>query len=395
MAYIIPCGLAFLLSVAMTPLAIRLAKKWGVLDEPGERRVHRRAVPRLGGIALFASFWIGVLIMWQIDLLPDLSEGVEWTRMIWGLFWGSSLIFVLGLIDDIWGVHPVPKLITQIVAACIPLQFGLSLTFVTLPVLGRVELGIWGSVLAVVWIVGIVNTVNVTDGLDGLASGICIIASLTLAWSAFLIGQGIATQMMMILAAAALGFLFFNYHPAKIFMGDSGSTFLGYVLGTVSIGATLKTPTVLGLVFPLLVLGVPFLDILFAVIRRSWKGRSIMKADRGHLHHRLLDSGLTHSQAVWTLYLISLCFGVMAICSVSDVWYLWVLAAILFVLAVVLVVLIMFRKFSLVRKLAFFFRKKGKEETNLETALEQTYIVDEHGNKTKLQKKDCRDNDIC
>ncbi|MCL1790065.1 MAG: undecaprenyl/decaprenyl-phosphate alpha-N-acetylglucosaminyl 1-phosphate transferase [Peptococcaceae bacterium] len=341
--YIIPFIIALLCSCMVTPVSIWLARKWGVLDEPGDRRVHVKAVPRLGGVAIYASFWAVMFLVWELGLLPDTLPNMAWPpQMIWGLFWGSSLIFLVGLVDDIWDIHPLIKLVLQTVAACVPLFFGLELSSVTLPFLGEVVLGNWGSILAVVWIVLIVNTVNITDGLDGLASGICIIASVILAWSALTIEQNIAAQALIVLAAAALGFLFFNYHPAKVFMGDSGSMFLGYILGAMSILGTLKTPVVLGLVFPLLVLGVPFVDILFAVVRRKWQGTPIMKADRGHLHHRLMDSGLSHAQAVWTMYLISLGFGMMAICLNYGMW--WV-AVVLLVLNSFVIVRIMLRQF--------------------------------------------------
>ncbi|MDR2736522.1 MAG: undecaprenyl/decaprenyl-phosphate alpha-N-acetylglucosaminyl 1-phosphate transferase [Gracilibacteraceae bacterium] len=368
LVYIVPFIIALLGSCLITPVTIWMARKWGVLDQPGDRRVHKKAVPRLGGVAIFASFWSVMFLVWQADLLPATSD---WTStMIWGLFWGSALIFLVGLVDDIWDIHPVPKLILQIVAACIPLFFGLELSFVNLPVLGGIVLGDWGAVLAVAWIVVIVNTVNITDGLDGLASGICIIASIILAWSAFTIGQSDAAQALIILAAAALGFLFFNYHPAKVFMGDSGSMFLGYILATMSIWGAVKTPIMLGLVFPLLVLGVPFVDIIFAVVRRKWQGHPIMKADRGHLHHRLMDSGLTHAQAVWTMYLISLGFGMMAICFSYEMW--WV-AVLLLLLNSVVIVRIMLRQFPLLGGLTDFLpwnKKKPNPEAEAKTETE-------------------------
>ena len=149
------------------------------------------------------------------------------------------------------------------------------------------------------------DLVNISDGLDGLAAGICFIAALILFWAAYTIQQGTVALFMMSLAGAALGFLFFNFHPARIFMGDSGSMFLGYIIATASLWGLLKTAAILGLVFPMIVLGMPLADMVFTIVRRSWKGRSLARADRGHLHHRLLDVGLSQREAVLVLYLIS------------------------------------------------------------------------------------------
>jgi UDP-GlcNAc:undecaprenyl-phosphate GlcNAc-1-phosphate transferase len=209
--------------------------------------------------------------------------------------------------------------------------------------------------------VGLVNTVNISDGLDGLAAGICFIAALILCWSALRIEQFTPAYLLLALAGVALGFLFYNFHPAKIFMGDSGSMFLGYILGAVSIWGLLKTATILGLVFPLLVLGMPLTDVLFAIIRRSWKGLSIARADRGHLHHRLLDAGLTQRQAVLILYAMSLCFGLAAILSVYGHW---LIALVLILLNIGLILRIMFRRFFLLNnnnKQWMSIKKRGKK----------------------------------
>lgn len=337
--YLITFVLAAVFAILLTPLAIILAGRWGVLDYPGERRVHTVPIPRLGGAAIFLAFWLAVFLSIDVD------------DMIKGLFLGSTIIFAVGIVDDLKGLRPRSKLLWQLLAAVIPFFFGLSVKLVTLPIVGQIELGILGYAFAVLWIVGLVNTVNISDGLDGLAAGICFIAALILCWSAYRIEQATASYLMLALAGAALGFLFYNFHPAKIFMGDSGSMFLGYVIGTISIWALLKTAAVLGVVFPLLVLGMPLTDLVFAIIRRSWKGLSIARADRGHLHHRLLDAGLTQRQAVFILYAISFCFGLAAILSVYGYWY---IAAALVLLNMGVILRIMFRKF-------FFQKNNGKD----------------------------------
>ena len=331
-SYLVTFVLAAVLALALTPLAITFAGRWGVIDYPEDRRVHTVPIPRLGGAAIYISFWLAVLLTVSID------------RMIIGIFLGSTVIFIVGIVDDIKGIRPLYKLLWQLLAASILLLFGLSVIEVTLPLIGLVNLKIFGSVFAVFWIVGLVNTVNISDGLDGLAAGICFIAALILFWAANRIDQVSVAFLMLALAGAALGFLFYNYHPAKIFMGDAGSMFLGYIIGAASLYGLLKAATILSLVFPLIVLGMPLVDMLFAIVRRKWKGRSVARADRGHLHHRLLDSGLNQKEAVFVLYLISLCFGLTAIFYTYGYWY---LAIILTIINLLLILRIMLRKFRL------------------------------------------------
>jgi len=244
----------------------------------------------------------------------------EWDQTLWGLFLGSTLILVVGMWDDIKGMRPLTKLIWQVVAASILLFFGFSMYQISLPLLGTLTLGTIGSGLAVFWVIGLVNTVNISDGLDGLAAGICFGTALILFWSANRIQQVSAAHLTLALAGACLGFLFFNFHPARVFMGDSGSMFLGYILGGISIAGLLKTATVLGLVFPLLVMGMPLTDLTFAIIRRKLRGQPISAADRGHLHHRLLDAGLSQRQAVLLMYGISACFGLTAVLGATGYW---------------------------------------------------------------------------
>lgn len=334
MSFLYTFAIAVFLAVIFTPVSIKVAHKFGVLDQPGGRRIHKRPIPRMGGIAIYTAFWLSVF------LTVDLNSSIM------GLFLGSTMIFIVGIADDIRGLRPITKLVLQIAAALILLLLSISVDRVTLPLLGEINLGYAGMLLGILWIVGLVNTVNISDGLDGLAAGICMIAALVLFWSAYTIGQIIPAHLMLALAGAALGFLFFNFNPAKVFMGDSGSMFLGFIIGAVSWTGLLKTATVLGLIFPLLVLGMPLVDVLFAIIRRSWKGISITRADRGHLHHRLLDTGFTQRSAVLLLYAISAGFGLAALLCVNDEW---LLAAILVLLNMVLIMNIMFRKLKMER----------------------------------------------
>ena len=337
MSYLVVFLIAMILAVIATPLVIRLARHFDVVDYPtGGRRIHKRPVPLLGGLAMYAAFWLTVLLT------------QPWNRMFLGLFIGSTIILIAGIWDDIKELRPLPKLICQVVAAVALLFFGFSVENISLPVIGVVEfthpnLSWLGMILIVFWIVGLVNTVNISDGLDGLAAGICFGAALILFWSAHRISQYPAANLTMALAGAALGFLFFNFFPAKIFMGDTGSMFLGYMIGGISIMGLLKTATILGLVFPLIVLGMPLTDLTFAIVRRKLKGQSISKADRGHLHHRLLDMGYTQRQAVLILYGLSTCFGLTAILGTSKGW-IW--AAVLLIFDLFLLGLIFMRKTS-------------------------------------------------
>ncbi|NMA68768.1 MAG: undecaprenyl/decaprenyl-phosphate alpha-N-acetylglucosaminyl 1-phosphate transferase [Desulfitobacterium sp.] len=313
MTYTWTFAIAFIVAILATPVSMKLGRRWGAISYPGGRHVHKYPVPRLGGIAIYAAFWLAVIFLG------------DWNREIWGLFLGSTLIVAVGVIDDIFELRPAVKLVWQIIAATLLLFFGFSMNHISLPLIGSVNfanMGLaWlGLLLAVFWVVGVVNTVNISDGLDGLAAGICFQAALLLFWSANRIGEVTEAHLTLALAGAALGFLIFNFHPAKVFMGDSGSMFLGYIIGGVSIMGLLKTATVLGLIFPLLILGMPLADLTFAIIRRKLRGHSIAQGDRGHIHHRLLDGGCSQRQAVLILYLISGCFGVAAVLGTLGYW---------------------------------------------------------------------------
>ncbi|CAA7602279.1 phospho-N-acetylmuramoyl-pentapeptide-transferase [Acididesulfobacillus acetoxydans] len=329
MSYWLTFALALFLAVVATPLSILLAKRWGAIDYPGARRVHKHPIPRLGGVAIYVAFWLTAAVT------------QKWDQTLSGLFLGSSLILAVGIWDDVRGMRPLVKLIWQIAAAAILLFFGFSMDQISLPLVRSLSLGGLGLVLVVFWVVGLVNTVNISDGLDGLAAGICFEAALLLFWSASRIHQVPAAHWTLALAGAALGFLFFNFHPARVFMGDSGSMFMGYMIGGISIAGLLKTATILGLVFPLLVLGMPLADLTFAIVRRKLRGSPIASADRGHLHHRLLDAGLTQRQAVLLMYGISACFGLTAVLGATGYW---VWAAALLVADFALLLVILFRR---------------------------------------------------
>ena len=351
MTYVLTFFMALVIAAIATPVSMKLAGRWGAIAYPGGRHVHKRPIPRLGGLAIYAAFWIAALIM-QV-----------WDQQMTGLFLGSTIILVVGIWDDIRGMRPLVKLFWQIAAAAVLLVFGFSMNSISLPLIGPVDfealgLSAIGFILMLFWVVGLVNTVNVSDGLDGLAAGICFMVALLLFWFANRIDQVPATiqaaHLTMALAGAILGFLFFNFPPARVFMGDSGSMFLGYIIGGISIMGLLKTATILGLVFPLLVLGMPVTDLTFAIIRRKLRGQSMATADRGHLHHRLLDAGLTQRSAVLSMYGISACFGVAAVLGAKGQW-IWA-SVILFVVFALLIIILMRRT----AMLAVFSRRHSK-----------------------------------
>lgn len=347
MTYFLTFSLALIIAVTGTPLTMKLAQKWGAIAYPGGRHVHKRPIPRLGGLALYAGFWLAALVT------------QAWDEYFWGLFLGSSLILLVGIWDDIWEIRPIVKLFWQIAAAALLLGFGFSMDIISLPLIGTINfsalgVGAIGFILMLFWVVGLVNTVNISDGLDGLAAGICFMVALLLFWSASRIDQVPAAHLTLALAGALLGFLVYNFPPARVFMGDSGSMFLGYIIGGLSIMGLLKTATILGLVFPLLVMGMPVTDLTFAIIRRKLRGQSMATADRGHLHHRLLDAGLTQRQAVLSMYGISACFGIAAVLGAKGQWIL-ALAILIFVFA--LLVIILMRRTAM---LAVFGRRHSK-----------------------------------
>ncbi|WHH57575.1 MraY family glycosyltransferase [Petroclostridium sp. X23] len=298
---------AFIIAFAATPLAKSIAYKVGAIDVPKDaRRVHKQPIPRLGGLAIFYGFIISVIAFVKID------ESVR------GILLGALVIVLLGIIDDVKQLRASIKLVVQIAAALIVVFHGVRIEGITNPNIfsstETIQLGIWSIPVTVMWIIGVTNAVNLIDGLDGLAAGISSIASICLLFISLLTGDLTYIAMMTAaLAGACLGFLPYNFNPAKIFMGDTGATFLGFILATVSIQGLLKFYAVISFAVPLLILGLPIFDTGYAILRRLINGKSIMEADRGHLHHRLIDMGFSQRQTVIILYTISGILGLSAV----------------------------------------------------------------------------------
>ncbi|MCL2677737.1 MAG: undecaprenyl/decaprenyl-phosphate alpha-N-acetylglucosaminyl 1-phosphate transferase [Clostridiales bacterium] len=285
-----------------TPLMIRLASKVGAIDHPDERKVHKESIPRLGGLAIFLAFVCGTLILWGLD------------EQVFALLLACSVIVLMGYLDDTKNVSPVVKLSFQVVAALVLVQSGVYVSFLTNPFTGEAfSLGVFGIPLTVIWLVGVSNAVNLIDGLDGLASGVSAICASTIAALGFLTGSFTIAGVAVVLAVASAGFLRYNFPPAKIFMGDCGALFLGFVLGALSIMGMAKSAAALSIFVPILILGLPIFDTFFAIARRFRARRPVMQADRGHLHHRLLDLGLSTWQVVTVLYVVTFLMGLAAI----------------------------------------------------------------------------------
>ena len=317
LAIIISFISAFLISFFVTPGAIKLAPLIGAMDVPKDnRRAHTKAMPRFGGAGIFLGV-MGAILLSMLVLIPMLPAEYQdgRTSKLLGILVGGALIFALGAVDDVKTLSPKLKFVIQIICAFIVAAFGIRITFFTNLAGGLHYLGdILSIISTVIWIVGIMNTINLIDGLDGLASGAAAIAAVSITYTAFISESMFTTTIIMIaVVGGALGFLPYNFHPAKIFMGDSGALFLGFILASVSIIGPVKSATVIALIIPVLVLGVPIFDTCFAIIRRFLTGKPIMEGDRGHIHHRLMDAGMGQKRSVLTLYGIS---GIMGVCAV-------------------------------------------------------------------------------
>jgi len=297
---------ALVVSFLMTPVVKTFAYKVGAIDVPKDsRRMHKVPIPRLGGLAIFIGFMVSILLF--VPITPEMKS----------ILLGAVIIVVLGVVDDILALPAMLKFVVQIAAALIPALGGVRILAFSNPnifssnlywVLGNLSIP-----FTVIWIVAITNSVNLIDGLDGLANGVSAISATTMLVIALLTSEIQVAVVMAALVGACVGFMPYNLNPAKMFMGDTGATFLGYILATMSIQGLFKYYAVISFVVPFLILGLPIFDTSFAFIRRIAHGQSPMHADRGHIHHRLIDMGLNQKQAVATLYVISAILGLSAV----------------------------------------------------------------------------------
>lgn len=322
--------LAFIVAFMATPYTIKLAKKIGAVDVPkDERRMHKRAMPKFGGPAVILGFLVSVIYLLIVMSLEDtiiLNGPENYGMKLIGLFLGIVIISITCIIDDIKTIKPIVKLSGQLLAAIVEVAFGIRIESINVSIIQAPELGeILSTIVTIVWIVGVTNSINLIDGLDGLSSGISVISAISLLIIFLLNGSAMVPIILITaLAGALVGFLPFNFAPAKTFIGDTGSNFLGYTISIIAILGMAKTYTLAVIILPLIVLGLPIFDTLWAIIRRLIKGKSIkaiFKADKGHLHHRIVARGFSQKQAVLILYGISATFGIFAIIFFdSGIW---------------------------------------------------------------------------
>lgn len=308
--YIIGAVTAIILSVLLTPIIRKFACYIKVVDIPKDKRkIHKRPIPLLGGLAIYISFVISLILKKGALTLEEI-----------GIILGSTIIVIGGFIDDKYNLSPIKKLIFQLSAAVCLIVFGLKIKFITNPFYSSilyVDLKFLSIPITIIWVIGITNALNLIDGLDGLAAGVALISSITMFVISILNSRWEAAILTSILSGAILGFLPYNFNPASIFMGDTGSQLLGFLLSAISIEGAIKSATAFAVVVPILALGLPIYDTLFAMIRRKINGKPIMQADRGHLHHRLLDMGLNQKQVVIIMYFISAILGSFAILAMQ------------------------------------------------------------------------------
>lgn len=320
---------ALVVSFLSTPIVKSFACKLGAIDVPKDaRRMHKVPIPRMGGLAIFLGFIISMLLFCPLD------------DQIKGILLGAVIIVVMGIIDDITPLRASLKFVVQILAALIPIYYGVQITCISNPNLLSDQpywnFG-WLSIpITVIWIVGLTNAVNLIDGLDGLAIGVSSIGALTMLVIAILVSEPQVAIIMAALVGACIGFMPYNMNPAKIFMGDTGSTFLGYILACITIQGLFKFYAVISFVVPFLILGLPIFDTAFAIIRRLSHGQNPMTPDRSHVHHRLIDMGLNQKQAVAVLYVISAIMGLSAVVLATS----GELKAILCLMALIIVALV-------------------------------------------------------
>lgn len=296
-AYLPALFVAFLITYLATPVIKKISIKLGIFDHPEGRKIHTAPTPLLGGIAIYLGCVLSLLV------------SINFNTVTLGIAAVSTILLIIGILDDIWGLSPWLKLLGQITCAAFTFYFGISIQFVSNFTGGVFYLGWLAMPLTILWLVAIMNTINLIDGLDGLASGITAISAAMLAIVAIHTNQFLAALLALTLLGSSLGFLRYNFPKAQIFMGDSGSMFLGYILGITSILGVLKSTITISLAVPLLILGIPILDTLFAIFRRLKNRKNIFYADNGHFHHRLIKLGLTPKQVVLLLYLLSSILG--------------------------------------------------------------------------------------
>ena len=322
--YGFPFMLAMFVSYVLTPYIKKLAFKIGAVDRPDNRKVHKKIMPRLGGLAIYIAFMIGCVASMEI------------TWDIFGILLGGTLIVALGVADDVYQLPAKVKLLGQIAAACVLVIFDIRIEWVNNPLGGYFYLDMLSIPFTIFWVISFTNVVNLIDGLDGLAAGVSAIASLTVILVAVQMGYFHVAILTAALAGAIIGFIRYNFNPATIFMGDTGSMGIGYMLAPICVYGAVKTAATIALIVPAIALGLPILDTAFAIMRRYVNGRPIFQPDKGHLHHRLLATGMSHKETVLFMYGITavLCIGAVLWAEMDGFYAALIIAVIMTAVAV-------------------------------------------------------------
>lgn len=307
------------LALGLTPLVKKFAFKVGAIDVPNARKVHTRVMPRLGGLAIFLAFVITFFLV--LPFLPH-NLTVREVNFVKAFLVGGTMTILLGAFDDRFDLPAKLKFLVQIATACVVVfGFDIRLEFANIPFHTYASVEDWIAIpFTILWIVGVTNAINLIDGLDGLAAGVSAIAIGTIAVMAFLMGNVVVALISLMLLGGIIGFLYFNFHPAKIFMGDSGALFLGFSLALLSL-LGFKQVAIVSFLTPLILIGVPLSDTLFAIVRRWMQKKPIFSPDKGHLHHCLRELGFSHRQTVLIIYGIAAFFGVLAVIQSSAAMY--------------------------------------------------------------------------
>ena len=318
--------MAWLFSLIITPVIRSLALKLNIVDRPDERKMHKVPIPYGGGVAIYLSFFFGLVML--LCLYPLAVKGSQQIftprnmRILLSLFLGGTLTMLLGMVDDVRVLRPKVKLLGQILIIFIMYAFGVAISFVSNPFDGSIfYLPRWLSItVTILWIAGIMNAMNLLDGLDGLLAGVSAISALIFLGVSLMKGQLLIAMLMAILAGSTLGFLRYNFNPAQLFMGDTGSLFLGVFFASISVVGALKSTTTVAFFVPVFIMGLPIIDTLWAIIRRARKKQPIFKADKEHIHHKLISLGLSVRQAVIIIYIVNICFGLigLALCRCAQ-----------------------------------------------------------------------------
>ncbi len=308
---------AMVVAALLTPLAARFARRIGAVSQVRERGLGKHPTPLLGGLAILAGVLVAAALWMPSTVhLPRLVHSNETHGGVvhtWAMLGGAVLIAIVGALDDIFDLRPQWKLLGQIAAAFVAVEAGVVVTDVTIPFIGALQFPNAGPYLTIIWLVGLMNVVNFSDGVDGLAAGLCTIDGIAFSIIAFDLNVGAAAILAALTAGAALGFLFYNFHPASVYMGDSGANLLGYLLGVAAVIGSLKTNAVVALVVPLFILAVPFLDTSFVVAKRLKYRRKPWAADANHFHHRMARIGFSERKTVAYLYAWSVLLAGVAV----------------------------------------------------------------------------------